>query len=71
MSYDITAYGGSCAFHVLNFTRTPAYLPCSHNAIPLHYQCNSFGGLCNGSANRVQSRCKSLNTVRQLSASCC
>jgi hypothetical protein len=54
----------SRAFHVPNSTRTPAYWPCSANAGPMHLQCNSSGGLCNRGANRVQPRCKSLNTAR-------
>ena len=54
----------SRAFHVLNSTWDSAYLPCSANAGPMQLQCNSSGGLCNRSANRVQPQCKSLNTAR-------
>jgi len=54
----------SCAFHVRNYTWTPAYLPGSANASPMHFQCNSFGGLCKHGANGVQSQCKSLKVIR-------
>jgi len=44
---------GLLRFHVRNFTWTPAYLPCSANAVPLHYQCNSLGRY----ASAVQIEC--------------
>ena len=45
-------------------TWTLAKLPCNGNAGSMQLQCNSFGGLCKRSANRVQSQCKSLNGSR-------
>jgi hypothetical protein len=45
-------------------TWTPAHLPGNANAESMQQQCNSSGGLCKRSANRVQLRCKSLNTAR-------
>ena len=44
---------GFCAFHARDSIWTPAYLPCSADAAPLHPQCNSFGG----SASPAQVEC--------------